>query len=74
MVELALRAGVSLTFRKQDAVQELPAELDRSRRQGRELIATADSILEHRFPILGVTIDTGPEIDWRRDYLQAVCE
>ena len=38
----------------------------------RELIATADSILEHRFPILGITIDTGPEIDWRRDYLHKV--
>src|SRR2546423_4926989 len=38
----------------------------------RELIATADSILEHRFPILGITIQTGPEIDWRRDYLHKI--
>jgi hypothetical protein len=34
--------------------------------------AIADSILAHRFPLLGVTIDTGPEIDWRRDYIHGV--
>jgi hypothetical protein len=33
-----------------------------------ELVATADSILRHRFPVLGTTIETGPEIHWRRDY------
>jgi hypothetical protein len=32
----------------------------------------ADQILQHRFPLLGVTIDTGPEIDWRRDYLHGI--
>src|SRR5215471_15103378 len=32
----------------------------------------ADSILRHRFLLLGVTIDTGPEIDWRRDYLHGI--
>jgi hypothetical protein len=32
----------------------------------------AELILQHRFPLLGVTIDTGPEIDWRRDYLHGV--
>jgi hypothetical protein len=32
----------------------------------------ADSILEHRFPILGITIETGPAIDWRRDYLHKI--
>jgi uncharacterized heparinase superfamily protein len=32
----------------------------------------AESILLHRFPLLGVTIDTGPEIDWRRDYLHGI--
>jgi hypothetical protein len=30
--------------------------------------ATAQSILAHRFPLLGVTVETGPEIRWRRDY------
>jgi hypothetical protein len=38
----------------------------------RDLIATADSVLRHHFPILGITIDAGPEIDWRRDYLHKI--
>lgn len=37
-----------------------------------EVEAIADGILRHRFPILGLTVDTGPEIDWRRDYLHQV--
>jgi hypothetical protein len=37
-----------------------------------EVVSIADSILEHRFPLLGVTIDTGAAIDWRRDYLHHV--
>lgn len=28
----------------------------------------AAQILDHRFPLLGLEIDTGPEIHWRRDY------
>jgi hypothetical protein len=31
-----------------------------------------DMLLDHRFPLLGVTIETGPEIDWRRDYLHGI--
>ncbi len=31
--------------------------------------AWADQILLHRFPLLGLEIDTGPEIRWRRDYI-----
>ncbi len=34
--------------------------------------ATAHEVLAHRFPLLGVTIDTGPEIRWRRDYAHGV--
>lgn len=30
--------------------------------------ATAQSVLAHRFPLLGTTVETGPEIRWRRDY------
>ncbi len=30
--------------------------------------ATAREVLAHRFPLLGVTVETGPEIRWRRDY------
>ena len=29
----------------------------------------ADQILLHRFPLLGIEIETGPEIRWRRDYV-----
>ena len=32
----------------------------------------AEEILRHRFPILGLTVDTGPTIDWRRDYVHEV--
>jgi hypothetical protein len=37
-----------------------------------EVAAVADSVLAHRFPLLGVTIDTGRTIDWRRDYLHGI--
>ena len=29
----------------------------------------ANEILAHRFPLLGLAIDTGPEIRWRKDYV-----
>lgn len=32
----------------------------------------ARQILNHKFPLLGVTIETGPEIRWRRDYAHGV--
>ena len=28
----------------------------------------AEEILQHRFPLLGYTLETGPNISWRRDY------
>ncbi len=31
---------------------------------------TAEEITAHRFPIFGTVIETGPEIHWRRDYMQ----
>ncbi len=34
-----------------------------------ELIALADAIGAHRFPIFATELDTGPAIDWRKDYL-----
>ncbi|MBV8817615.1 MAG: alginate lyase family protein, partial [Acidobacteriaceae bacterium] len=49
-----------------------PVGVARDLRNGdfaREVLETADQILAHRFPLLGVTIDTGPQIAWRRDYL-----
>ncbi len=37
-----------------------------------ELIDLAEQIRGHRFPIFGATIDTGPEIHWRRDYVRGI--
>jgi hypothetical protein len=34
--------------------------------------STARSVLAHRFPLFGLSIDTGPEIHWRRDYVHDV--
>ena len=34
-----------------------------------DLRRDARNILDHRFPLLGLTIETGPEIHWRRDYI-----
>ena len=41
----------------------------RDTRFAADVIRVADEICRHRFPLLGSTIDTGPEIHWRRDYL-----
>ncbi len=37
-----------------------------------QLVRTAESILAHRFPLLGLTIETGPDIQWRRDYSSGI--
>ena len=37
-----------------------------------EVERIASQILRHHFPILGITVDTGTGIDWRRDYLHGV--
>ena len=37
-----------------------------------EIEAIARRVLQHRFPLLGIEIETGPEIDWRRDYVHGV--
>jgi Heparinase II/III-like protein/Heparinase II/III N-terminus len=37
-----------------------------------EVVRIADGVLRHQFPILGLTVETGPAIDWRRDYLHQV--
>lgn len=34
-----------------------------------DIEALAEQILAHRFPVMGITIETGPEIEWRRDYV-----
>lgn len=38
----------------------------------REVAALAAEIRRHRFPILGITVDAGPDIPWRRDYVSGV--
>jgi Heparinase II/III-like protein/Heparinase II/III N-terminus len=39
---------------------------------GPDVASLAAEIRAHRFPILARTIDTGPEIHWRRDYLRGI--
>jgi hypothetical protein len=34
-----------------------------------EVERLAERILQHRFPLMGCEIETGPGIDWRRDYV-----
>jgi hypothetical protein len=34
-----------------------------------EVVYLAEGILAHRFPLMGCEIETGPDIDWRRDYM-----
>lgn len=44
----------------------------RGTRFAEEVIALAGQIRQHRFPILGLVADTGPEIPWRRDFVSGV--
>jgi hypothetical protein len=44
------------------------AELTRNSPLAAEIIGVAQNVLAHRFPLFGQTIETGPKIDWRRDY------
>ncbi len=37
-----------------------------------EVERLADLVLAHRFPLLGAEIETGAEINWRKDYLHGV--
>lgn len=46
------------------AAEQLPATKYRAL-----IVELADRILSHRFPIFGLTIDAGAQIDWRRDYV-----
>ncbi len=38
----------------------------------RQVIELATSIRAHRFALLGLAVDTGPEIHWRRDYERGI--
>src|SRR5579863_8582519 len=33
-----------------------------------ECVRRAEEVIQHRFPLLGGVLETGPEIRWRRDY------
>jgi len=37
-----------------------------------EVESIAAGIMAHRFPLLGLSVETGPAIDWRRDYVHGV--
>ncbi len=37
-----------------------------------EILELAHQILAHRFPLLGTVIETGPDIEWRRDYIRGL--
>jgi Heparinase II/III-like protein/Heparinase II/III N-terminus len=45
----------------------------RTTRFAAQVVEIADQILMHRFPLLGVTIETGASIEWRRDYINQRC-
>jgi hypothetical protein len=53
------------------APQAIAQEL-RSTAFAEEVLEIADQILAHRFPLLGLTFDTGLNIDWRRDYANQI--
>jgi Heparinase II/III-like protein/Heparinase II/III N-terminus len=59
--------GIQSSLGRLPDPQSVAAELS-----GTEFAATvqqlADEIVAHRFPIFGGIIETGPDIDWRRDY------
>jgi hypothetical protein len=50
----------------------LIAEALRARPFASEVESIAAGILAHRFPLLGLVVETGPAIDWRRDYVHGV--
>ena len=51
---------------------QAPVEQLRSTAFAAEIVRLADEILRHRFPIFGCVIETGPQIHWRRDYINNV--
>lgn len=64
-----------------DAVPELPfkqfpsPQAIASRLAGKsfakDVLAIAEDIHNHRFPLIGFVVETGPDIQWRRDYINA---
>lgn len=58
-------------FVNQKPPLELPPILD-SALAGDDSVLIAEKILSHRFPMLGIQIETGKDIEWRRDYLHNI--
>jgi hypothetical protein len=48
---------------------EMVASRLRESSYSEEVIRLADRLVAHDFPILGISLSTGPDIRWRRDYL-----
>ncbi len=48
------------------------AEALRGSAYAREVEGLAGKVLRHRFPLLGIEIETGEEIRWRRDYAHGI--
>jgi hypothetical protein len=49
-----------------------PTEALRGSAYATRVEQVARQVLNHKFPLLGVTIETGPEVRWRRDYAHGV--
>jgi hypothetical protein len=53
-------------------VPEAIAEKLRNTAFATEVLQIADQILAHQFPLLGLTVETESEIEWRRDYVNQI--
>ena len=49
-----------------------PAPLDLPATPEYDPLPIAWKIMQHRFPMLGIEIETGPRIEWRRDYVHGI--
>jgi hypothetical protein len=69
-----LRAPPRLPSRRYDMAARLPVPASFAHRLRdsafeRDTLHLAAEILAHRLPLFGGIVDTGPSIDWRRDYI-----
>jgi hypothetical protein len=48
------------------------AEALRATPFARQTLLLAAGVLRHRFSLLGTTVETGPEIEWRRDFVSGI--
>ncbi|MEO8128651.1 MAG: alginate lyase family protein [Bryobacteraceae bacterium] len=69
--ELANLALFARPPRLPDSVDQ-PPPLNLPRLPQHDSQPIADRLMQHRVPLLGMEIETGPEIDWRRDYVHGI--